>query len=141
MIAAAGAYPPLSFPSLAVQVARDKHNTGSFFPDDDEITNAAKGIPAPPSPAELQAAEWSKKAGIDPKTLLPVKENAPVRTYTMENGKTLECWGDEQNGFEIRHEGRSLPTRFPNLEHADIAVKIFQKRREANQNQDYLEEK
>jgi len=141
MIAAAGAYPPLSFPSLAVQVARDKHNTGSFFPDDEQIANAAKGIPAPPSPAELQAAEWSKKAGINPNTLLPVKENAPVRTYTMENGTCLECYGDDQAGFEIRHAGRSLPTRFSNLDHADMAVKIFQKRREANQNQDYLEEK
>jgi hypothetical protein len=141
MIAGVGIYPSLSFPSMAVQAARDKSSTGSFFPDDEQIANAAKGIPAPPSPAELQAAERSKKAGINPNTLLPMKENAPVRTYAMENGKTLECWGDEQTGFEIRHAGRSLPTRFPNLEHADIAVRLFQIRQPADPNQEYIEEK
>ena len=140
-ISGAGIYPPLSFPTMAVQAARDKYKTGSWLPDDEQITNAAKGILPPPSPAELQAAERSKKAGINPNTLLPVKENAPVRTYAMENGKTLECYGDEQNGFEIRHAGRSLPTRFPNLEHADIAVRLFQNRRPADLNQDYIEEK
>jgi hypothetical protein len=140
-ISSAGIYPPLSFPTMAVQAARDKYRTGSWLPDDEQITNAAKGIPAPPSPAELQAAERSKKAGINPNTLLPVKENAPVRTYAMENGKTLECYGNDQTGFEIRHAGRSLPTRFPNLEHADIAVRLFQNRQPADPNQDYLEEK
>ena len=141
MIAGAGIYPPLSFPSMAIQVARDKSNTGSFFPDDEQIKNAAKGIPAPQSSAELQAAELSKKAGINPNTLLPVKENAPVRTYTMEDGTCLECYGDDQTGYEIRNQGRSLPTRFPKIEHADIAVKLFQNRHRDNQNQDYLEEK
>lgn len=141
MISGVGMVPALSIPTMAVQVARDKYKTGSWLPDDEQIKNAAKGIPAPQSSAELQAAELSKKAGINPNTLLPVKENAPVRTYTMENGKTLECRGDEQNGFEIRHAGRSLPTRFPNVEHADIAVRLFQNRRSADPNQDYLEEK
>jgi len=140
-IAGAGIYPPLSIPTMAVQAARDKYKTGSWLPDDEQITNAAKGIPVPPSPAELQAAELSKKAGINPNTLLPVKETAPVRTYAMKNGKTLECYGDDQTGFEIRHAGRSLPTRFPNMEHADIAVRLFQNRRPADPNQDYIEEK
>jgi hypothetical protein len=140
-IAAAGMYPPLSMPLWGVELARDKHNTGSFFPDDEQIKNAAKGIPAPPSPAELQAAEFAKKAGINPNTLLPVKENAPVRTYNMEDGTCLECYGDDQTGYEIRNGEHVLPTRFSNIDHADMAVKIFQKRREANQNQDYLEER
>jgi hypothetical protein len=35
-----------------------------------------------------------------------------------------------------------LPTRFPNIDHADMAVKIFQSRRKkADLDQDYLEEK
>jgi hypothetical protein len=70
-----------------------------------------------------------------------VKENSPVKTYTMEDGSCLECYGDDQTGYEIRNGDNRLPTRFPNIDHADMAVKIFQKRREANQNQDYLEEK
>ena len=70
-------------------------------------------------------------------------EHKPVKTYTMEDGTCLECWGDDQTGFEIRNGENVLPTRFSNLDHADMAVKIFQKRRETNQNQnqDYLEEK
>lgn len=69
---------------------------------------------------------------------------SPVRTYTLEDGSCLECWGDDSSGYEVRHGERSLPTRFPNIDHADMAVKLFQKRRQAaqqDQNQDYIEEK
>ena len=69
---------------------------------------------------------------------------SPARIYTMDDGACLECWGDDERGFEVRHNGRSLPTRFPNIDHADMAVKLFQKRRQAaqqDQNQDYIEEK
>ena len=68
----------------------------------------------------------------------------PVKTVAMEDGAVLEIYGDQGRGFEVRHGGRSLPTRFPNIDHADMAVKIFQKRRQqqqSNSNQDYLEEK
>ena len=68
----------------------------------------------------------------------------PVKTVAMEDGAVLEIYGDQGRGFEVRHGGRSLPTRFPNIDHADMAVKIFQKRRQqqqSNLNQDYLEEK
>ena len=70
-----------------------------------------------------------------------MKENAPVKTYTMEDGTCLECHGDDQSGYEIRNGQHVLPTRFSNLDHADMAVKLFQKRRAAIQNQDYIEEK
>jgi hypothetical protein len=69
---------------------------------------------------------------------------SPARIYTLEDGACLECWGDDDRGYEVRHAGRSLPTRFPNIDHADMAVKLFQKRRQAaqqDQNQDYIEEK
>jgi hypothetical protein len=72
----------------------------------------------------------------------PVMAEAPVKTYAMEDGSMLECWGDEKRGFEIRNGGRSLPTRFRNVDDADMAVKIFQKRnRQPQGNQDYIEEK
>jgi len=140
MIAAAGIYPPLSFPSMAVQAARDKYNTGSFFPDDDEIkSNYRRSVLDPPIPANQRPTPNTKHPWEHP----PVKENAPVKTYTMEDGTCLECHGDDQTGYEIRNGEHVLPTRFSNLDHADMAVKIFQKRREANQNQnqDYIEEK
>jgi hypothetical protein len=135
MIAGAGIYPPLSFPSMAVQVARDKYNTGSFFPDDDEIKFYARHNQ--PTQANVRPTPNTKQ----PWDRADVKENAPVKTYTMEDGSCLECYGDDQTGYEIRNGDNRLPTRFSNLDHADMAVKIFQKRREANQNQDYLEEK
>jgi len=129
MIAGAGIYPPLSFPSMAVQVARDKYNTGSFFPDDDEIKFYARHNQ--PTQANVRPTPNTKQPW----------DRAPVKTYTMEDGTCLECYGDDQTGYEIRNGDNHLPTRFSNLDHADMAVKIFQKRREANQNQDYLEEK
>jgi len=72
----------------------------------------------------------------------PVMAEAPVKTYPMEDGSMLECYGDEKRGFEIRHGERKLPTRFRNVNDADMAVKIFQKRnRKPDGNQDYLEER
>ena len=72
----------------------------------------------------------------------PVMAEAPVKTYPMEDGSMLECYGDKERGFEIRHGERKLPTRFRNVNDADMAVKIFQKRNRRPQgNQDYLEER
>lgn len=67
---------------------------------------------------------------------------SPVRTYTLEDGTCLECWGDDDRGYEVRHGERSLPTRFPNIDHADMAVRLFQKRRQKQDlSQDYIEER
>jgi hypothetical protein len=67
---------------------------------------------------------------------------SPARTYTLEDGTCLECWGDDESGYEVRHGERRLPTRFPRIDHADMAVKLFQKRRQRqDQSQDYIEEK
>jgi len=72
----------------------------------------------------------------------PTLAESPVKTYPMEDGSMLECYGDEVKGFEIRHGERRLPTRFRNVNDADMAVKIFQKRNNKPQgNQDYLEER
>lgn len=140
MISAAGAYPPLSIPSLAVQMTRDKYNTGSFFPDDDQIGGSVfdrmQAVPANQRSTPNTKQPWDHA---------PVKESMPVKTYPMEDGTCLECWGDDQTGYEIRNQGRSLPTRFPKIDHADIAVKLFQNRHPSkqmlNQDQDYVEEK
>ena len=67
---------------------------------------------------------------------------APARTYTLEDGTCLEAYGDDDNGYEVRHGERKLPTRFPRIDHADMAVKLFQKRRQRqDQSQDYIEER
>jgi len=69
-------------------------------------------------------------------------ESAEV--ITLEDGIMFEIHGNDHEGFEIRHGDRSLPTRFPNIDHAKMAVDIFKSRRKAQQrdsNQDYIEEK
>lgn len=68
---------------------------------------------------------------------------SPVATYAMEDGINLECWGDDDRGYEIRRGDRVLPTRFKSAGEADVAVKLFQQRRKKQQDpsQDYLEER
>jgi hypothetical protein len=70
-----------------------------------------------------------------------VAAEQPVKTVTMEGGAVLEIYGDEGRGFEVRRGGRSLPTRFSNIDHADMAVQLFQQRRKKQDlSQDYIDE-
>lgn len=65
-----------------------------------------------------------------------------VKTYEMEDGSMVECYGDEQRGFELRRGSRALPTRFRNMSDADVAVKLFKKRQQPQDiSQDYVEER
>lgn len=104
---------------------------------------------APPSdPADTEVAH-----GIEdhiaadvaaPAAPMSAVSESPVRTYALEDGTCLEAYGNDESGYEVRHGERSLPTRFPRIDHADMAVKLWQKRRQAaqqDQNQDYIEEK
>jgi len=66
----------------------------------------------------------------------------PVNSYPMEDGSCLECWGNDDRGYEIRRGSRVLPTRFKTPGEADIAVKLFQQQRKKQQlGQDYIEER
>lgn len=75
------------------------------------------------------------------------EQSSCVETVTMEDGSTLEIHGTDGKGFEIRRQGRALPTRFPNLDHAKMAIDIFKNRRLPLDNdhqdldQDYIEER
>ena len=91
---------------------------------------------------ETSNAVATQVANVVDQPTAPLGES-PVRVYEMDDGTCLECWGDDNIGYEVRHGDRSLPTRFPNIDHADMAVKLFQKRRQAAQqdNQDYIEER
>jgi len=69
------------------------------------------------------------------------QDEQPVKTVAMEDGAMLEIYGDEGRGFEVRRGGRSLPTRFKNIDHADMAVQLFQqRRRKQDLSQDYVDE-
>ena len=67
-------------------------------------------------------------------------ESHAVKTLQTEYG-VYEMHGDEHAGFEIRRQGRSLPTRFRSLDEAEMAIEMFAARqRKRDLSQDYLEE-
>lgn len=75
---------------------------------------------------------------------LVAKESVPVKTFEMAPGRTCEIHGNDKDGFEIRHAGRALPTRFKQLDHAETALQVFRNRRArsaAAPEQDYVEER
>jgi hypothetical protein len=68
-------------------------------------------------------------------------ESAPVKTIALEDGRSCEIHGDEGRGFEIRHGGRSLKSRFKNLDQAQMALEMYQARqRKQDLSADYIEE-
>ncbi len=68
-------------------------------------------------------------------------ESAPVKTIALEDGRACEIHGDESRGFEIRHAGRSLKSRFKNLDQAQMALEMYQARqRKQDLSADYVEE-
>jgi hypothetical protein len=68
-------------------------------------------------------------------------ESAPVKTIALEDGRACEIHGDERNGFEIRHGGRAMKSRFKNLDQAQMALEMYQARqRKQDESADYVEE-
>ena len=70
-------------------------------------------------------------------------EEAPVKTVTFEDGSTCDIFGDQRRGFEIRRGNRRLPTRFKNLDHAQMATDMYRAQRAASTRdlgQDYVDE-
>lgn len=66
---------------------------------------------------------------------------APVKTITLEDGRICEIHGNEHTGFEIRHGNRRLPSRFRNLDHANMALEMYQARcRMQDESADYIDE-
>ena len=66
---------------------------------------------------------------------------APVKTITLEDGRICEIHGNEHTGFEIRHGNRKLPSRFKNLDHATMAMEMYQARcKMQDQSADYIDE-
>jgi hypothetical protein len=89
---------------------------------------------------ESQEPMLSGTAMMNP---VSIAECGPVKIITLEDGTCLECWGDQRRGFEIRHRGRVLPSRFGNLDEAEMAVEMFRAHRRSlpqDPSEDYLEE-
>ena len=105
---------------------RDRDLVAKVAKEDSELGAALSG--------EIPAAQPAGEPGVS------VKESGPVKTVTNECG-LWEMHGDEHTGFEIRHGNRRLPTRFKNLEEAEMALEMFNARqRKHNEAQDYIDE-
>ena len=69
----------------------------------------------------------------------------PVETIAMEDGSLMEIHQDAK-GYVIRRLGKELPTKFPALDHARMAVQLFKNRAQHHPedqdiDQDYIEER
>ena len=74
------------------------------------------------------------------------ESDTPAATFEMDDGKSLDCYGDDNEGYELRHGEQALPSRFKSLDDAGIAVKLYQARKRQQQpepdlSQDYIEER
>ena len=72
-----------------------------------------------------------------------IEEGYPVLAIAMEDGSSCELHGDDSSGYEIRRGGRALKTRFETVDHARMAVEMFNARRQTRdpEPQDYIEER
>ena len=72
-----------------------------------------------------------------------IEEGYPVLAIAMEDGTSCELHGDDTTGYEIRRGGRALKTRFETVDHARMAIEMFNARRRARdpEPQDYIEER
>ena len=106
--------------------AKDKTDRDLIAKEESELGSALSG--------EIPAEQPAGEPGVS------MKESAPVKTITNECG-LWEVHGDEDTGFEIRHGDRQLPTRFKNLEEAELALEMFNARqRKRNEAADYIDE-
>ena len=74
------------------------------------------------------------------------ESGTPAATFEMADGKSLDCYGDDSQGYELRNGEQALPSRFKSLDDAGMAVKLYQARRqkqraEQDLGQDYIEER
>lgn len=70
----------------------------------------------------------------------------PIKVMELDDGAVFEIHGNDTGGYEIRHRGRSLPSRFRSPDEAGIAVDLFRAHRQRHRteqdlSQDYIEER
>ena len=73
--------------------------------------------------------------------IVPEAVSAPVKTIALEDGRMCEIHGDEHRGFEIRHGGNTMKSRFKNIDHAQMALEMYIARiKQQDESADYIEE-
>lgn len=112
----------------------------------EEIDTDPAAMSGPSDPGDTEVAH-NIELDVADKLNAPQAPQAPQATFEMADGSCLECWGDDANGYEIRHGEKRLPSRFKNMDDAGMAVKLYQARKQRQQrpeqdlSQDYIEER
>ena len=109
---------------------------------EEEIDTDPAAMQGPSDPGDTEVAH---AAELDVANKLSAPQ-APVATFEMDDGTSIECHGDDNQGYEIRNGERALPSRFRSLDDAGMAVKLYQARKRQQQpeqdlSQDYIEER
>jgi hypothetical protein len=113
---------------------------------EEEIDTDPAAMQGPSDPLDSETAH-SIELGVASKLNAPQAPQAPQATFEMADGIALECWGDDDSGYELRHGEKRLPSRFKSLDDAGMAVKLYQARKRQQQrpeqdpSQDYIEER
>jgi hypothetical protein len=113
---------------------------------EEEIDTDPAAMQGPSDPLDSETAH-SIELGVADKLNAPQPPQAPQATFEMADGIALECWGDDDSGYELRHGEKRLPSRFKSLDDAGMAVKLYQARKKQQQrpeqdpSQDYIEER
>jgi hypothetical protein len=124
----------------------DGRDTVAFAHSDldlnEEIDTDPAAMQGPSDPGDTEVAHAAELDVAD-KLSAPQK---PQATFEMADGVALECWGNDQQGYELRHGKKRLPSRFKSLDDAGMAVKLYQARKrqprpEQDLSQDYIEER
>ena len=134
----------------------DEESWDGVSPDTSQIAGGGnsgyKGPVAPEgevSPTQLSKVtkedQVSKKRSImdylkdaDYKTKEDVIKE-PVKSYTTANGKTIKIFGDEDDGYRVKVNGKESKSSFGKLDDAVQACESFLQRA-APQNLDYMDE-
>ena len=122
----------------------DGRDTVAFAHSDldlnEEIDTDPAAMQGPSDPGDTEVAH---AAELDVAKTLGAPQ-APVATFEMADGVALECCGDDDQGYELRRGGKTLPSRFRSLDDAGMAVKLYQARKQKqqrNSDADYIEER
>jgi len=113
---------------------------------EEEIDTDPAAMQGPSDPGDTEVAH-NIELGVADKLNAPQKPQAPQATFEMADGVALECWGDDDTGYELRRGDKTLPSRFKNMDDAGMAVKLYQARKQKQQrpdqglSQDYIEER
>jgi len=112
---------------------------------EEEIDSDPAAMQGPSDPGDTEIAH-NIELDVADQLNAPQKPQAPQATFEMADGVALECWGDDNSGYELRHGEKRLPSRFKSLDDAGMAVKLYQARKRQQRpkqdlSQDYIEER